>query len=93
MIEIKMWIDTIFASWIYICIVFSIFTFVAGIIYLSVSFLIWAIINLEGKIRTEKVWREAINLYKKKDREEKAIKADLKDCIWNENNTESEDKQ
>lgn len=40
-----------------------------------------------------KVWREAINLYKKKDREEKAIKADVKDCIWNENNTESEDKQ
>lgn len=92
MIEIKMWIDTIFASWIYICIIFSILTFVAGIIYLSVSFLIWATINLEGKIRTQKVWREAINLYKKKEKE-KAIKPDMKDCIWNENNTESEDKQ
>lgn len=92
MIEIKMWMDTILASWIYICIIFSIFTFVAGIIYSSVSFFIWATINLEGKIRTQKVWREAINLYKKKEKE-KAIKADMKDCIWNENKTGSEDKQ
>ncbi len=86
MIEIKMWIDTIFASWIYICIIFSIFTFVAGIIYLSLSFLIWATINFEGKIRTAKVWREAIKLYLEKQKINLKLKeSDLK--------FESEDKQ
>ena len=84
MIEIKMWIDTIFASWIYICIVFSIFTFVAGIIYLSVSFLIWTTITLEGKIKTEKVWREALKEYAEKRTKYKLKEKDL--------NFESEDK-
>lgn len=78
--------------WLYLCFAFSIIASIFGMVYLSVSFLIWATINLEGKIRTQKVWREAINLYKKKEKE-KAIKADMKDCIWNENKTESEDKQ
>ena len=93
MIEIKMWIDTIFANWIYICIIFSAFAFIAGIVYLSISFLMWASMELEGKIRTEKVWREALRLYMKKYKHEKAIKVDMKDCIWNEASIESEDKQ
>ena len=83
----------ILSCWLYLCMYFSVITLGFGIVYLAISFFIWATINIEGKIRTEKVWREAINLYKKKNREEKAIKTDVKDCIWNENNTESEDKQ
>ena len=90
--KVKIIMNTIFANWVYICIWFSIIAFCFGVVYSSVSFFIWATINLEGKIRTQKVWREAINLYKKKEKE-KAIKADMKDCIWNENKTESEDKQ
>ena len=90
--EVEIIMNTIFANWVYICIWFSIIAFGFGVVYLSVSFLIWATINLEGKIRTAKVWREAINLYKKKEKE-RAIKPDMKDCIWNENNTESENKQ
>lgn len=90
--EVEIIMNIIFANWVYICIWFSIIAFGFGVVYSSVSFFIWATINLEGKIRTQKVWREAINLYKKKEKE-KAIKADMKDCIWNENKTESEDKQ
>lgn len=90
--EIKLIMDMIVANWLYLCMWFSIILFAIGIVFASISFFIWATINLEGKIRTEKVWREAINLYKKKEKE-KAIKVDMKDCIWGESCKESEDKQ
>lgn len=70
--------------WLYLCFAFSIIASIFGMVYLSVSFLIWATINLEGKIRTAKVWREAINLYLEK-KNTKLKESDLK--------FESEDKQ
>ena len=51
---------------------------------LSVSFLIWTTITLEGKIKTEKVWREALKEYAEKRTKYKLEEKDLK--------IESEDK-
>ncbi len=64
--EIKIVIDTIIVNLIYICVLFGLIAFVFGIVYLATSFLIWATINLEGKIRGEKVWRTALKEYIKK---------------------------
>lgn len=91
--EIEIIINAVFANWIYICVWFSAIAFGFGIVFLAVSFLMLALIELEGKIRTEKVWREALRLYMKKYKHEKAIKVDMKDCIWNEESIESEKKQ
>ena len=64
--EIEMIINTVFANWIYICFWFSVIAFCFGIVFLAVSFLMWALIELEGKIRTEKVWRIALKEYLEK---------------------------
>ena len=64
--EVKIIMNTIFANWVYICIWFSIIAFGFGVVYLSISFLIWTTITLEGKIKTEKVWREALKEYAEK---------------------------
>lgn len=64
--EIEIIINTVFANWIYICVWFSMIAFGFGIVYLAISFFIWATINLEGKIRGEKVWRTALKEYIKK---------------------------
>ena len=62
--------------WMYLCIIFSFITFCVGLVYLSIAMLIKFIINFEGKIRTEKVWRAAIKEYL-----EKRKKADFKSCL------------
>ena len=64
--EIEIIINAVFANWIYICVWFSAIAFGVGIVYLATAFLIWATINLEGKIRGEKVWRTALKEYIKK---------------------------
>ena len=64
--EIEMIINTVFANWIYICVWFGAIAFGVGIVYIATSFLIWATINLEGKIRGEKVWRTALKEYLEK---------------------------
>lgn len=64
--EIEMIINTVFANWIYICVWFGAIAFCFGIVFLAVSFLMWALIELEGKIRTEKVWRTALKEYLEK---------------------------
>ena len=83
--EVEIIMNTIFANWVYICIWFSIIAFGFGVVYLSISFLIWATITLEGKIKTEKVWREALKEYAEKRTKYKLKEKDLK--------FESEDKQ
>lgn len=64
--EIEIIINTVFANWIYICVWFSAIAFGFGIIFASISFFMWATMELEGKIRTEKVWRTAIKEYLEK---------------------------
>lgn len=61
--EIGIVVDVTLSIWLYLCTWFSIIALGFGIVYLSISFLIWANITLEGKIRTEKVWRQAIKEY------------------------------
>ena len=51
---------------IYISVAFSLIAFIFGIIYFSIAFLIEGLLNLEGRIRTEKVWRVAIKEYMEK---------------------------
>ena len=63
MIGMNMIILKAFALWMYLCTTFSAIAFVVGIVYFAVAFLIKAQINLEGKIRNEKVWRTAIKEY------------------------------
>ena len=64
--EIKLIMDMIVTNWLYLCIWFSIILFAIGIVFASISFLMWALIELEGKIRTEKVWRTALKEYLEK---------------------------
>lgn len=64
--EIKLIMNTIIANWLYLCIWFSIIALGFGIVYLAISFFIWSTIELEGKIRTEKVWRIALKEYLEK---------------------------
>ena len=80
--EVEIIMNTIFANWVCICIWFSVIAFGFGVVHLSISFLIWTTITLEGKIKTEKVWRQAIKEYA-----EKRYKLKEKDL-----NFESEDK-
>ena len=51
---------------IYTSVAFSLIAFIFGIIYFSIAFLIEGLLNLEGRIRTEKVWRVAIKEYMEK---------------------------
>ena len=63
--EVAIFINTLFAEWIHICTVFGVFSFIVGIVYFSIAFLMKSLIKLEVKIREEKVLREALKLYKK----------------------------
>ena len=66
MININMFVLDVFAKWMELCTWFSAYAFLFGIVYFAVAFLIKAQITLEGKIRNEKVWREALKLYVEK---------------------------
>ena len=72
--EVKIFMDSMFLGWMYICILFSFITFCVGLVYLSIAMLIKCTMNLEGKIRTEKIWRVAIKEYLEKRR-------DFKSCL------------
>lgn len=80
MIGVNIFVSSVFASWIQLCILFSMLSFAVGSVYFAVAFLIKAQINLEGKIRNEKVWREALSLYLEK----KKLKAELKEEVKEE---------
>lgn len=68
--EITLVLDEVVVNFMFLAILFSIIAIVFGLIYLSLSFMIEWLVNLEGKIRTEKVWRAAIKMYMDKKKEE-----------------------
>lgn len=70
--------NTAILHWFYLSIWFSVIAFAFGIVYLGVAFLIRCSIELEGKIRTEKVWRVAIREYLEKRSGIKLQEKDLK---------------
>lgn len=53
--------NTSIALWLYLCLWFAIISCGFALVYFSVAILIKSLINLEGRIRTAEVWREAIN--------------------------------
>lgn len=71
--EITLVLDEVVVNFMFLATLFSIIAIVFGLIYLSLSFMMEWLVNLEGKIRTEKVWRAAIKMYMDKKKEE-AIK-------------------
>lgn len=78
--EITLVLDEVVVNFMFLAILFSIIAIVFGLIYLSLSFMIEWLVNLEGKIRTEKVWRAAIKMYMDKKKEE-ASKVDVTNCF------------
>lgn len=78
--EITLVLDEVVVNFMFLAILFSIIAIVFGLIYLSLSFMIEWLVNLEGKIRTEKVWRAAIKMYMDKKKEE-ASKVDVSNCF------------
>lgn len=77
--EITLVLDEVVVNFIFLAILFSIIAIVFGLIYLSLSFMIEWLVNLEGKLRTEKVWRTAIKMYMDKKKEETS-KVDVTNC-------------
>lgn len=54
-------VGTFLVNLIALCIIFTLYAFCVSVVYIGVAALIKAIINFEGRIRTAKVWREAIS--------------------------------
>lgn len=54
-------VGTFLVNLIALCIMFTLAAFCVSVVYIGVAALIKAMINFEGRIRTVKVWREAIS--------------------------------
>lgn len=59
--DITIIVGTFIVNLITLCIIFTLIAFCVSVVCLGVAALIKAMINFEGRIRTAKVWREAIS--------------------------------